>query len=107
MTTATDLESLTLAYAREIFARLDRVSALPFSCAWWDERMMEWTIADEAIKVQLFRFIDVLPQLRTPAEINRHLAEYFEEAHDHLPGWLRWLLRWLPRRGLAGSLVAS
>ena len=30
---------------------------------WWDERMMDWTMHDEAVKVQLFRFIDALPQL--------------------------------------------
>ena len=50
---------------------------------------MEWTMGDEAVKVQLFRFIDVLPLLRSPADITRHLREYFGEAGEHLPGWLR------------------
>jgi RHH-type proline utilization regulon transcriptional repressor/proline dehydrogenase/delta 1-pyrroline-5-carboxylate dehydrogenase len=100
------LEARTRDYGREIFARLDRVGPLPFSSAWWDERLMAWTIADEAIKVQLFRFIDVLPQLRSPEEINRHLAEYFGEARDHLPAWLRLLLRILPRRGFVARLLA-
>ncbi|MBL8799078.1 MAG: L-glutamate gamma-semialdehyde dehydrogenase [Planctomycetia bacterium] len=106
MITAADLESRTQAYGREIFARLDRGKLLPFSAAWWDERLMALTIGDEAIKVQLFRFIDVLPQLRTPLEINRHLAEYFAEAAPHLPGWQRFLLRLMPQRGLLGRLLA-
>src|SRR5256885_1555527 len=55
-----DLEHLPRAYGREIFARLDRVGPPVFSPAWWDERLMEWTMQDEAIKLQLFRFIDVL-----------------------------------------------
>ncbi len=106
MSIAADLQGLTLAYGREIFARLDRAAPLPFSAAWFDERMMEWTIADEAVKVQLFRFIDVLPMLRTPAEINRHLAEYFAEAGRHVPGWVRFLMGVWPRRGPLGRLLA-
>ena len=94
------------AYGREIFARLERAAMTPFSPAWLDERMMEGTIANEAVKVQLFRFIDVLPQLQTPADVNRHLAEYFAEAGAHVPRWLRWALWWLPRRGLPARLVA-
>jgi RHH-type transcriptional regulator, proline utilization regulon repressor / proline dehydrogenase / delta 1-pyrroline-5-carboxylate dehydrogenase len=106
MSIAADLQELTLAYGREIFARLDRVAPLPFSAAWFDERMMEWTIGDEAVKVQLFRFIDVLPMLRTPVDINRHLAEYFAEAGRHVPGWVRFMLRVWPRRGPLGKLLA-
>jgi RHH-type proline utilization regulon transcriptional repressor/proline dehydrogenase/delta 1-pyrroline-5-carboxylate dehydrogenase len=39
-------------------------------------RLMEWSLQDPAFKTQLFRFVDVLPSLRTPAEIVRHLQEY-------------------------------
>jgi RHH-type proline utilization regulon transcriptional repressor/proline dehydrogenase/delta 1-pyrroline-5-carboxylate dehydrogenase len=107
MSTATDLEALTLAYGREIFARLDHgPRLLPFSAAWWEERLMEWTMSDEALKVQLFRFIDALPLLHSPADVTRHLREYFAEAGDHLPTWLRLGLRWLPRDGYAGRLLA-
>lgn len=106
MITAADLERRTQAYGREIFARLARGGPLPFSAAWWDERLMALTMGDEAIKVQLFRFIDVLPQLRSPPAITRHLAEYFAEAGSHLPSWLRWLLPLMPRRGLFGRLLA-
>src|SRR5262249_18025305 len=71
------------------------------------ERLMEWSMGDEAVKVQLFRFIDALPLLKTPASVNRHLREYFEEASPHLPGWLRFGLKWMPRDGFAGRLLAS
>jgi RHH-type proline utilization regulon transcriptional repressor/proline dehydrogenase/delta 1-pyrroline-5-carboxylate dehydrogenase len=106
MSSATEHEALTRDYGREIFARLDTASPLPFGPGWWDERMMEWTMANEALKVQLFRFIDVLPMLRAPAEVNRHLREYFAEAGPHLPSWLRRSLDWLPGNGFAGRLVA-
>ena len=39
-------------------------------------RIMEWSMRDPAFKAQLFRFVDVLPSLESPAEIVRHLREY-------------------------------
>jgi RHH-type proline utilization regulon transcriptional repressor/proline dehydrogenase/delta 1-pyrroline-5-carboxylate dehydrogenase len=39
-------------------------------------RVMDWSIKDPAFKTQLFRFVDVLPALRSSAEIVRHLQEY-------------------------------
>jgi RHH-type proline utilization regulon transcriptional repressor/proline dehydrogenase/delta 1-pyrroline-5-carboxylate dehydrogenase len=103
---ASDLEHLTHAYGREIFARLGRTGPLLFTPAWWDERLMEWTMADETRKVHLFRFIDVLPLLHSPPQIARHLREYFAEAGEHLPGWMRLGIQLLPENGLLGGLVA-
>jgi RHH-type proline utilization regulon transcriptional repressor/proline dehydrogenase/delta 1-pyrroline-5-carboxylate dehydrogenase len=102
-----DLETLTQRYGREIFARIDRAGPVPFTPAWWDDRLMEWSMGDEAVKVQLFRFVDVLPLLRSPAAITNHLREYFGEAHDRLPTWLTLGLRVLPRRGVLGGLLAA
>ena len=39
-------------------------------------RVMEWAMKDPAFKAQLFRFVDVLPTLKSSAEIVRHLQEY-------------------------------
>src|SRR5438045_7441842 len=39
-------------------------------------RIMEWSMKDPAFKAQLFRFVDVLPSLKSSAEIVRHLQEY-------------------------------
>jgi RHH-type proline utilization regulon transcriptional repressor/proline dehydrogenase/delta 1-pyrroline-5-carboxylate dehydrogenase len=39
-------------------------------------RLMEWSMRDPAFKAQLFRFVDVLPALRSSSEIVRHLQEY-------------------------------
>jgi RHH-type proline utilization regulon transcriptional repressor/proline dehydrogenase/delta 1-pyrroline-5-carboxylate dehydrogenase len=107
MTTAPhDLEALTCDYGREIFARLEHTGPPPLGPGWWDERLMEWTMGDEAVKVQLFRFIDALPLLHTPPAITRHLREYFTLAETHLPAWMRLGLRWLPNDGFAGRLLA-
>jgi RHH-type transcriptional regulator, proline utilization regulon repressor / proline dehydrogenase / delta 1-pyrroline-5-carboxylate dehydrogenase len=101
-----DLEERTQAFGREIFERARADTSVPFNSTWWDERLMEWTMGDEAVKVQLFRFIDVLPLLTSAPEIARHLREYFSEAQEHLPSWARLGLRWMPSNGWAGALVA-
>ncbi len=101
-----DLERLTRAYGQELFARLEGREPCVFSRAWWDERLMEATMADEALKVELFRFIDVLPLLTEPTTITRHLREYFEEAGPALPRWARWGMRWLPSNGWLAGVVA-
>ena len=103
----TDLEDLTRAYGREIFARLGGHHQVPLTPAWWDERLMEWTMRNEALKVQLFRFVDVLPLLHTAPVINRHLREYLAEAGTKLAPALRTGLRWLPADGWAGRLLAA
>lgn len=102
-----DVETLTRRLGSELFARVSGVGPIPFTPTWWDDRLMDWTMGNEAMKVQLFRFVDVLPQLDTSASIARHLKEYFHEAGEALPGWLRlgtWLL---PQGGPIAWLVAK
>src|SRR6266480_4519893 len=104
---SSDLESLTQSFGTEIFARLDHSGPFLFSPRWWDDRLMEWTMSQKDVKVQLFRFVDVLPLLKTPPTIVRHLREYFAEAGEGVPGWVRFILKLLPSRGLLGRLLAK
>ncbi len=58
---------------------------------WWTRLLLDWGTRDEQFKVQLFRFIDVLPALKTDEQFIRLLHEYFHDV-DSLPSALRWLL---------------
>ncbi len=60
-----------------------------FERRWWDDRILSWAMADESVKVQMFRFVDVLPMLKDHQAVSQHLQEYFEEVNDHLPGAVR------------------
>src|SRR5207237_965115 len=71
-----DREERTRAYGQDLFARLDRRGPMVFSPAWLDDQLMQWSMSDPAVKVQMFRFIDALPNLRTSSEISQHLKEY-------------------------------
>jgi RHH-type transcriptional regulator, proline utilization regulon repressor / proline dehydrogenase / delta 1-pyrroline-5-carboxylate dehydrogenase len=63
-----------------IFDLVDRHSDSLFSKAGFYQRLMEFSMRDENFKVQMFRFVDVLPSLRRNGEIVRHLDEYFAPA---------------------------
>ncbi len=51
----------------------------------WSEQLLNWSMKDEHFKVQLFRFIDVFPMLRTPQEIHEHLLDYLVRPGVKLP----------------------
>ena len=49
------------------------------STAFWSDKLMDWAMQDEDFKVQLFRFVDAFPMLRTPEQIHDHLADYLSQ----------------------------
>ena len=105
--TAVDVEGRTRAYGREIFGRVEKVGPPAFTPAWVDQLLMDWTMSAEALKVQLFRFVDALPRLHDPAAIAGHLREYLGEAGESVPWWIRYGVRMLPANGIGGRLLAK
>jgi RHH-type proline utilization regulon transcriptional repressor/proline dehydrogenase/delta 1-pyrroline-5-carboxylate dehydrogenase len=92
---------------RRIFERAQAANPSIFHQEWWHERLLEWTMADPGLKVQLFRFIDVLPTLTTSVQVAEHLKEYL--AGDHirvLPGALEAALRFTSPRSVAARVTA-
>ncbi len=83
------IERGTQTIGRYLFEHLDVRRPKVWDRRWWDDRIMAWAMNDEAVKVQLFRFIDVLPMLNSPEAIAQHLEEYLDDVHDRLPGAAR------------------
>ncbi len=101
-----ELESRTLAHGREIFARVQRQAPHILTPAWFDDLLMQLTMSEESLKVQLFRFIDALPVLHSAETVALHFKEYLRAAGKKLPWWLRLSTRFLPENGLGGRLLA-
>ena len=99
-------ESRTRALGRALFEYMQR-GAGPLRRGWWDDRLMALTMSDAATKVQLFRFIDALPMLKSPATVRRHLEEYLDEAGDGVPTILRLPLNILPRNAFGDKALAG
>lgn len=82
---ATRVEAATQVIGRSLWDHLDRRKPSVFERRWWLDNILEWATQDESVKVQMFRFVDVLPSLKTSEAVARHLQEYFDEVRSHLP----------------------
>jgi RHH-type transcriptional regulator, proline utilization regulon repressor / proline dehydrogenase / delta 1-pyrroline-5-carboxylate dehydrogenase len=85
----TDLESDVQTIARRLFSLVDDSKPSLLSQDRWQQRIMDWAMADERLKVELFRFVDVFPTLKSGGEIARHLREYFSQPGVTPPRSLR------------------
>ena len=73
----------------------------------WDDKLMDWAMASPGLRVQLFRFIDCLPALRSKPEIARHLQEYLTAEEVELPEALKKLLNFANAESIPGQLAAT
>ncbi|MHC4974333.1 MAG: L-glutamate gamma-semialdehyde dehydrogenase [Planctomycetota bacterium] len=48
-----------------------------FDKGYWNGKILDYCMAHEAFKVEMFRFVDVLPMLKDPDHVARHVKEYF------------------------------
>ena len=100
------VEEVTQEIGRYLWEHLHRRKASIFERRWWDDRILSWAMADESVKVQMFRFVDVLPRLKTHESVARHLQEYFVEVSKHLPGAARLVLDWAEPNTVLGRALA-
>ena len=64
------LEALIHAKGLDLLNRARNNTKGMLSAAFWSDKLMEWSMKDEAFKVQLFRFVDAFPMLRTPDAVH-------------------------------------
>ena len=73
----------------------------------WDDKLLAWAMGNPGLRVQLFRFIDCLPSLRSKPEIAAHLQEYLGDESVELPGALKGLLNFANPDSMPGQLAAT
>jgi RHH-type proline utilization regulon transcriptional repressor/proline dehydrogenase/delta 1-pyrroline-5-carboxylate dehydrogenase len=100
------IERTTREVGNYVFTHLDQRQASVFDRRWWDDRIMAWAMRDESVKVQMFRFIDVLPMLASTPALVGHLHEYFHDVERHLPGAARLALAAATPDSLVGRALA-
>jgi RHH-type proline utilization regulon transcriptional repressor/proline dehydrogenase/delta 1-pyrroline-5-carboxylate dehydrogenase len=101
-----DIERTTLEIGRYLFERSSSNRPSMWDRRWWDDRIMSWAMQDESVKVQMFRFVDVLPMLSTSAAVTRHLHEYFHDVRQQLPSAARLGLAVATPDSIAGRALA-
>jgi len=100
------IEATTLEVGRYIFEHRANIRPSVLERRWWDDHIMSWAMQDESVKVQMFRFVDVLPMLKDSASVTRHLHEYFHDVRQHLPMAVRLGLAVATPDSLAGRALA-
>ena len=100
------LESRILEFGKQVFAEVERYKPGRLEIEYLTEKLMEFGMRDEALKVSLFRFVDVLPGLTSSASIIEHVQEYFEPVRDRIPGFLQPGFKISPK-SLASAVVAK
>ncbi|MCA9278561.1 MAG: bifunctional proline dehydrogenase/L-glutamate gamma-semialdehyde dehydrogenase [Phycisphaeraceae bacterium] len=74
------------------------------STKFYSDKMMEWSMKDHDFKVQMFRFVDAFPVLRTPEMIYDHLDDYMNQPGVNVPGFIELALK---AGGLAKGMAAK
>ena len=89
MKTYPDIEKRIGEIGRELYASMNKVPSI-FNRKRWMGRTMDLAMRDEEFKLNLFRYIDVLPSLKTDLLVAELFQEYFgkvkERAPDHPKG---------------------
>ena len=95
---------------KEIGTRLysEAISFTPsiFDKRKWEGKALEWAMKDEHFKTQLFRFIDVLPSLKSDYSVIKILKEYFSGETIELLGIFKLGADSIPERGLMAKAAS-
>ncbi|MGQ4645862.1 L-glutamate gamma-semialdehyde dehydrogenase [Lyngbya aestuarii] len=73
----------------------------------WDDKLLAWAMNNPGLRVQLFRFIDALPALRSKTEVARHLQEYLGDESVELPTTLKGMLNFANPDSMPGQIAAT
>lgn len=82
----TALEPDIRSIGSEIFRRAEAAAPSVFSMEFAQSRVLNWLTRDDDLKLRLFRFIEVMPDLRDSAAIAVHLDEYLRPRVDGSAG---------------------
>ena len=73
----------------------------------WDDKVLDWTMANPGLRVQMFRFIDTIPSLQSKAEIANHFQQYMSAEEVELPGALKGMINFSSADSLPAQTAAA
>ena len=82
---APGLEPKIRAFGEDMLRHARAHKAGLLSAKFYSDKMMDWAMKDHEFKVQLFRFVDTFPVLRTPEAVHDHLMDYLTQPGVRLP----------------------
>lgn len=88
----------------EMLTRARAHKAGLLSAQFYSDALMDWSMKDPNFKVQMFRFVDCYPQLKTPEQVFDHLNDYLSQPGVTVPGVISTALK---AGGLMKGLAAG
>lgn len=98
--TATDQEVLQMGIS--VWEKMRGETPGVFNKDFWQGRILEWAMKDPSFKIDMFRFVDVLPTLQSKDQVAQHIKEYLLRDNRELPGVLKAALK-----AASGGLTAG
>lgn len=89
---------------RDLLTRARKHTSGVLSARFYSDKLMEWSMKDQAFKVQLFRFVDAFPMLRSTDDIYEHLTDYLSQPGVQVPATIA---AGLKAGGLAKGLAVA
>ncbi len=102
-----NLETRVQEIGRELFAAARDEKASFFDKNFWSGKMMDWALKDAAFKIELFRFVDVLPSLKTSEQISDHIRMYLMRDDLKMSPLVKSALGFAAGGGLFSKLAAG
>ena len=104
-------EDIVEARIREIGAELFAVAkgSKPsiFDKGYWNGKIIDYCMAHEEFKVEMFRFVDVLPMLSSSDAVARHIKEYFAREGLRIPAAVKTAMIGATAFGGLGAKMAA
>lgn len=101
---ANNLDRKIAQRSKEFFASISGEAPSVFNKNFWTGKVMDWCMKNDQFKVQMFRFVDVLPYLNTTSSLTRHIKEYFSTGSNDIPSILKWGAK---SAGIGGALTGA
>ncbi len=90
---------------REIFAKSNESRGV-FNKKFFSNKLLAWSMSDERLKLDMFRFVDVLPMLGRSGALNAHFREYLLSHASSLPTLVKFFLNICSRLPLVSHIMA-
>jgi RHH-type proline utilization regulon transcriptional repressor/proline dehydrogenase/delta 1-pyrroline-5-carboxylate dehydrogenase len=101
-----DLEAKIRSTGVELWNRIRTQEPGIFNRGYWQGRILEWAMRDPSFKIDLFRFVDVLPTLQTTEQASSHMRQYLMKEGRELPAILGTAIK-LASGGFASGIAAK
>jgi RHH-type transcriptional regulator, proline utilization regulon repressor / proline dehydrogenase / delta 1-pyrroline-5-carboxylate dehydrogenase len=85
MSKESNLEEEIFSFGASLLDEMRENQKSSYSLRGAEDRILNWAMRHEKLKVNLFRFVDVLPALRSASDVVRHVHEYFQGVKDMIP----------------------